>query len=104
LKFKESIDTIKLLSITFFLNCPLKLPVTGLKKTNFSSSYPLPSIESVKRLIGVGHWWLMHVSLTTQKAEIKRVAVQSQPWVNSSVKLYLDKTHHKNGLVEWLKV
>jgi hypothetical protein len=37
-----------------------------------------------------------------EEAEIKRTAVQSQPrqivW-----RPYLEKTHHKEGLEEWLK-
>jgi hypothetical protein len=43
----------------------------------------------------------MLVILATQEAEIRRIVVQSQP-TNSS-RLYLEKTHHKKGLVEWLK-
>jgi hypothetical protein len=31
-----------------------------------------------------GHWWLTPVIVATQEAEIKRIAVQSQPWANSS--------------------
>jgi hypothetical protein len=44
-----------------------------------------------------GCWWLTPVILVTQKAEIKRITIQSQPE-------YLKKTHHQKGLVEWLKV
>jgi hypothetical protein len=36
----------------------------------------------------------MSVILATQKAEIRRVSVPSQP----------RKTNHKKGLVEWFKV
>jgi hypothetical protein len=38
----------------------------------------------------------MPVILATQEAEIRRIKVQSQP--------ILKKTHHKKGLVEWIKV
>jgi hypothetical protein len=31
-----------------------------------------------------GHWWLTPVILTTQEAEFRRIAAQSQPWANSS--------------------
>jgi hypothetical protein len=31
----------------------------------------------------VGYWWLMLVILATQEAQIRRIAVQSQPWANS---------------------
>jgi hypothetical protein len=40
----------------------------------------------------------------TQEAEIRRIMVQSQPGQNSSQDPILKKTHHKEGLVEWLKV
>jgi hypothetical protein len=49
----------------------------------------------------------MPVILATQEAEIRRIEVQSQPEANRSEtvvqKPYLEKTHHKKGLVEWLK-
>jgi hypothetical protein len=48
--------------------------------------------------------WLMPVILAPQEAEIRRIMVESQPgqivWETLSQK----KTHHKKGLVEWLKV
>jgi hypothetical protein len=40
----------------------------------------------------VGGWWLTPVILTTQEAEIRRIAVQ------------IKKKITKIGLVEWLKV
>jgi hypothetical protein len=30
-----------------------------------------------------GYWWLMPVTLATQEAEMRRIAVWSQPWPNS---------------------
>jgi hypothetical protein len=43
----------------------------------------------------------MPIILATQDAEIRRTAVQSQP--RQIVRPYLEKTHHKKVLVEWLK-
>jgi hypothetical protein len=48
-------------------------------------------------------WWLTPVIPATQEAEIRRMAVQSQTWANSSRDLSR-KILHKKGLVEWLKV
>jgi hypothetical protein len=45
----------------------------------------------------------MSVILATQEAEIRRIMVQSQP-KSSLQNPILKKTHHKKGLVEWLKV
>jgi hypothetical protein len=42
----------------------------------------------------------MPVILDIQEAEIRRIPA----WENSSTKSYLEKTHHKKGLVEWLKL
>jgi hypothetical protein len=46
----------------------------------------------------LGIWWLTPVILATQEAESRRIAVRSQP------RQILEKTHHKKGLVEWLKM
>jgi hypothetical protein len=58
-----------------------------------------------------GCWWLTPVILATQEEEIKRIAVRSQPWGNSSEALSQKKPFtkkkkkKKKGLVvEWLKV
>jgi hypothetical protein len=48
-------------------------------------------------------WWLMPVIFVTQKAEIRRIAVQSPAQENSSQDP-MSKTHHTKGLVVWLKV
>jgi hypothetical protein len=44
----------------------------------------------------------MPVILAIQEAEIRRIMVQSHP--QQIAKPYLKKTHHKKGLVEWLKM
>jgi hypothetical protein len=41
------------------------------------------------------------VILATQEAEIRRIMVQNQP--GQIARPYFEKTHHKNGLVEWFK-
>jgi hypothetical protein len=46
----------------------------------------------------------MPVIPATQEAEIRMIMVRSQPQANSSLRPYLEKTHHKKGLAEWLKV
>jgi hypothetical protein len=43
-----------------------------------------------------GHWWLTLIILATQEAEIRRMAVGSQPRHTG----YLEKILHKKGLVE----
>jgi hypothetical protein len=45
----------------------------------------------------------MSVILPTQEAEIRRIAVQSQPR-QIVCKTLSQKTLHKKGLVEWLKM
>jgi hypothetical protein len=45
----------------------------------------------------------MPIILATQEAEIRRIAVQSHPRPNSLGRSYLEKTHHKKELTEWLK-
>jgi hypothetical protein len=49
-----------------------------------------------------GCWWLTPVLLATQKAEIRRITVRSQPIVHET--LAQKKNHYKKGLVEWLKL
>jgi acetolactate synthase small subunit len=45
----------------------------------------------------------MPVTLATEEAEIRRITIQSQP--QQIVRETLSqKTHHKKGLVEWIKV
>jgi hypothetical protein len=56
----------------------------------------------VRKQNETGHWWLMLVIPATWEAEIRRIIVQSQP--RQIVKRpYLEDTHHKNGMAEWLK-
>jgi hypothetical protein len=47
--------------------------------------------------------WLTPVIPATQEAEMRRMAVRSQPQ-QIVLKTLSRKTHHKKGLVEWLKV
>jgi hypothetical protein len=50
-------------------------------------------------------WWLTPVILATQEAEIRRIAIRSQPWaLNSLWDPSLKKIHHKEKKMEWLKV
>jgi hypothetical protein len=37
------------------------------------------------------HWWLTPIILATQEAEIRRIAVQSQPWANGARDPNLEK-------------
>jgi hypothetical protein len=50
-----------------------------------------------------GSWWLTSVILATQEAEIRRIAVRNQPGQIVLRDHILKKSHHKKGLVEWLK-
>jgi hypothetical protein len=60
---------------------------------------------STKTCIPAGRQWLMRIILATQEAEIRRIAVQSQPTQGNSKKKIHEKIQHtKKELVEWLKV
>jgi hypothetical protein len=51
-----------------------------------------------------GHQWLTLIILATQKAEIRRITVKSQPRQVVHETLSRKKNFTKKGLVEWLKV
>jgi hypothetical protein len=70
-------------------------------------SFPCPIKEIsighlIKKLWPARCWWLIPVILTTQEAEIRRIKGGSQP--GQIVRLYLEKIHHKKGLVQWLNM
>jgi hypothetical protein len=50
------------------------------------------------------HPWLMPVILATQEAEKSGGSRFKVSPDKQCVRPYLEKTHHKKGLVEWLKV
>jgi hypothetical protein len=60
--------------------------------------------EKLKKLLQSRRRWLMPVIVATQETKIRRITVQSQPQANNSRDPISKKTHHKKGLVEWLKV
>jgi hypothetical protein len=49
------------------------------------------------------HHWLTPVIPATQKAEIRKIMARTQTWQIVLETLPLKKSHHKKGLVEWLK-
>jgi hypothetical protein len=55
------------------------------------------------RVISAMDWWLMPEILDTQEAEIRRIMVWRQ-LREIVLEPYLEKTLHKKGLVELLKV
>jgi hypothetical protein len=60
--------------------------------------------ERRKGNITVAHWWFMPVILATQEAEIRRIAVRSQPRQMVCKTLSQKNLSPKRGLVEWLSV
>jgi hypothetical protein len=56
-----------------------------------------------RKVLSCWHWWLTPVILVTQEEVIRRITVRSQPGQTVQETL-TRKTHHKKGLVEWLKV
>jgi hypothetical protein len=49
----------------------------------------------------VRSWWLTPIIVATQEAEIRRIAVRSQPWANSSRRPYLENNQPQKQ--DWLK-
>jgi hypothetical protein len=49
-----------------------------------------------------GYQWLTSIILATQEAEIRRIAVRNHP--RKTHETLSQKTLHKKGFVEWLKV
>jgi hypothetical protein len=68
-----------------------------------SAHYLRPDHVPIRKSL-LGHLWLTPVILATQEAEIRRIAVQSQTCQIVSQDPILEKTHHRKGLLEWLKV
>jgi hypothetical protein len=58
----------------------------------------------ISRTSWARHQWLILVILATQEAEIRRTMIQSQLGQIVHGTISRQKTHHKKGLVEWLKV
>jgi hypothetical protein len=54
--------------------------------------------------IEAGPQWFTPVILATQENRDQKDHGVNPAWANSSLKPYLEKTHHEKGLVEWLKV
>jgi hypothetical protein len=62
------------------------------------------SLQHLSRYTNLArHWWFMPVILATQEAEIRRIAVRSQPR-QTVHKTLSRKNPPQNRLVEWLKV
>jgi hypothetical protein len=56
-----------------------------------------------KKKMSRAHQWLTLVILATHEAEIRRIKFQTQPG-QIVPEILPQKTQHKKGLVEWLKV
>jgi hypothetical protein len=65
--------------------------------------YPVKRKKKERKKIA-GHRWYIPVILATQEVEISRTVVLSQPGQSSLRDPISKKAHHKNRLVEWLKV
>jgi hypothetical protein len=53
----------------------------------------------IKNCFPAGGRWLMPIILAIQEDRGSKPA-----WANSSERPHLEETHHKKGLMEWLKV
>jgi hypothetical protein len=62
----------------------------------FSLNFIILKLEVI-----AGCWWLTPVILATQEAEIRRIVVQSQPWVNSSQDPISEKKKKKSQKKGW---
>jgi hypothetical protein len=54
------------------------------KRTSCHIIVKMPRLQNKGRLLKAGCQWLTPVIPATQETEIRRIQVQSQPWVNSS--------------------
>jgi hypothetical protein len=68
------------------------------------NSYQAPKYTGSITSPRARHQWHTPVILTTQKAEIRKIVVQSQPRKRAYKTLSQKKICHKKELVEWLKV
>jgi hypothetical protein len=57
---------------------------------------------SQRRKLSARCWWLTPLIPATQEAEIRNIVVPSQP--KEFMRPHLEKTLHKKGLMEWLKM
>jgi hypothetical protein len=57
-----------------------------------------------KKNLSARHQWLMPVILAAQEAEMRKITAQSRHGLIVPEILSQEKSHHKKGLAEWLKM